>query len=171
MAPYPDVSKLGFRHSDPTDHTEGGYCASKSAGRIKGWDDLIDQHMNAFDRLVTAAIAEAGGWGFTRPVLFEAHHVCELTLKRLLAQHRLTSKSHKLDELWAEAQPLLPQRVTKGDRAWLDSFIAEMAGLTSDGQDGRFPDASTDISAKWCCLNVPELALCVGMIVLIVRGR
>lgn len=171
MVRYPDPTKLGFRHSDSTGHDGGGWCASKSTGRIRGWDDLIDQHLNAFDLLVKAAIAEGGGWGLTRPVLFEAHHICELILKRLLAQRSLTSKSHKLAELWALAEPQLPKRVTKRDRAWLGSFIAEMAGLTSDGQDGRFPDAKKDISAKWCCLNVPEMDICVGTTLLILRGR
>lgn len=35
--------------------------------------------------------------------------------------------------------------------AWLDTLVAEMAGLTVDGQDGRFPDATTDISKEWRC--------------------
>lgn len=85
MANYPDPSRLGFRHQDLTEHEGGGYCASKSSGRIRGWDDLIDQHANAFDLLVEAVVAEGGGWGLTRPILFEAHHICELALKRLLA--------------------------------------------------------------------------------------
>lgn len=170
MAHYPDPSQLGFRHKDLSDHDGGGYCASKSSGRIKGWEDLIDQHANAFALLVDAAVADGGGWGLTRPILFEAHHVCELAMKRLLAQHQQTSRSHKLGTLWSKAAPLLPKRISKRDRAWLDSFVAEMAELTVDGQDGRFPDATTDISKKWCCLNVPELQLCVGTFLLIMRG-
>lgn len=170
MANYPDPGKLGFRHADSSDHAEGGYCASKSSGRIKGWDDLIDQHANALVLLADAAVAGGGGWGLTRPILFEAHHICELALKRLLAQHGQTRRSHKLDVLWTHAAPHLPRRVTKADRAWLDSFVTEMAALTVDGQDGRFPDATTDISTKWCCLNVPELELGVGTFLLILRG-
>jgi hypothetical protein len=170
MANYPDPSHLGFRHKDRSDHEGGGYCASKSNGRIKGWDDLIDQHANALVLLVDAAVADGGGWGLTRPILFEAHHICELSMKRLLAQHQQSSRSHKLDSLWKQVVPLLPRRVSKGDKAWLDAFVAEMAELTIDGQDGRFPDATTDISKKWCCLNVPELQLCVGTFLLITRG-
>ncbi|MGV1010399.1 MAG: hypothetical protein ACOYBY_17665 [Dermatophilaceae bacterium] len=170
MANYPDPSKLGFRHTDATDHEGGGYCASKSNGRIKGWDDLINQHASALALLVDAAVDGGGGWGLTRPVLFEAHHICELALKRLLAQHHQASRSHKLGGLWCQASPLLPKRISKGDRMWLDTFVAEMAELTTDGQDGRFPDATTDISKKWCCLNVPELGLCVGTFLLILRG-
>ena len=170
MANYPDPSRLGFRHADASDHEDGGYCASKSNGRIKGWDDLIDQHANALSVLVDAAVNQGGGWGLTRPVLFEAHHICELAMKRLLAQHRQTSRSHKLDVLWLRALPLLPRRITKRDRIWLDRFVAAMVELTADGQDGRFPDATTDISKRWCCLNVPELELCVGTLLLILRG-
>ena len=170
MANYPDPSKLGFRHKDRSDHSGGGYCASKSSGRIKGWDDLIAQHSNAFTLLVDAAVAQGGGWGLTRPVLFEAHHICELVIKRLLAQHQQTVRSHNLGTLWMRAVPLLPKRISKRDRAWLDAFIAEMAELTVDGQDGRFPDATTDISKKWCCLSVPELEWCVGTFLLILIG-
>lgn len=170
MANYPDPHRLGFRHTDFTDHEGGGYCASKSNGRIKGWDDLIDQHANALALLVDAAVDSGDVWGLTRPVLFESHHICELALKRLLAQHRQTSRSHKLGTLWSQASPLLPQRISKGDRTWLDVFVREMGELTNDGQDGRFPDATTDISAKWCCLNIPELALCIGTFLLILRG-
>ena len=170
MANYPDPSQLGFRHKDLSDHDGGGYCASKSSGKIKGWDDLIDQHANALVLLVDAAVAAGAGWGLTRPILFEAHHICELALKRLLAQRGQSLWSHKLDELWAKAEPLLPKRISKSDRVWLDVFVAEMAELTVDGQDGRFPDATTDISKKWCCLNVPELQLCVGTFLLIMRG-
>lgn len=67
--------------------------------------------------------------------------------------------------------PLLPKRVTKSDRAWLDTFVAEMSALTIEGVDGRFPDTTTDVSKKWCCLNVPELGLCVRTFLLIMRGR
>lgn len=171
MANYPDPKALGFRHRDRSDHEAGGYCASKSKGRIRGWDDLLDQHLNALDLLVNAATAEGGGWGLTRPVPFETHHVCELALKRLLALRGQTiPKTHRLDRLWKAAAPHLPMRVTKSDKLWLDAFITEMAELTVDGQDGRFPDATTDISGKWCCLNVPELAMSAGTLVLILRG-
>ena len=120
--------------------------------------------------LVDAAVAAGAGWGLTRPILFEAHHICELSLKRLLAQQEQSSWSHKLGDALGAGRTLLPQRISKSDRVWLDVFVAEMAELTVDGQDGRFPDATTDISKKWCCLNVPELQLCVGTFLLIMRG-
>ena len=41
MTDFPNPTKLGFPHSDHSDHVDGGYCASRSTGRIKGWDDLI----------------------------------------------------------------------------------------------------------------------------------
>lgn len=170
MVSYPDPSNIAFRHADDSEHDDGGYCASKSNGRIAGWDDLIDQHAKALGLLVDAAVAEGGGWGLTRPVLFGAHHVCELALKRLLAQHRQSSRSHNLGVLWHQASPLLPKRISKRDKEWLYAFVASIANLTADGQDGRFPDATTDISKNWCCLNVPELGLCVGTFLLILRG-
>lgn len=171
MANYPDPHALGFRHSDRGEHEAGGYCASKSKGRIRGWDDLLDQHLNALDLLVNAATEQGDGWGLTRPVLFEVHHVCELVLKRFLAQRNQGfPKKHELGLLWKKAAPHLPKRITKSDREWIDAFIAEMADLTVDGQDGRFPDVTTDISRKWCCLNVPHLATCAGTLVLILRG-
>ena len=171
MANYPDPHALGFRHSDRSEHEAGGYCASKSKGRIRGWDDLLDQHLNALSLLVNAATEAGGGWGMTRPILFEVHHVCELALKRLLAQRKQqVPKNHRLDQLWKDAASHLPKRITKSDREWINAFIAEMADLTVDGQDGRFPDATTDISRKWCCLDVPELALSAETLVLILRG-
>jgi hypothetical protein len=155
---FPDLSTIAFRHSDESDHEGGGHCAGLPDGPLhRQWELVLAQHMAAFDLLVEEATGGEDGWALTRPVLFAAHHVCEVGLKTAWVGHAGTkpAREHKLKVLWSNLEEagglghLTPEQVDEAV-----AFLDLMAELTPDGQTARYPlPGDTDVSGTWCCLN------------------
>ncbi|GAB3823134.1 hypothetical protein [Kribbella italica] len=156
--PFPDLSKLAFRKTDPSDHEGGGHCAGLPDGSLHGqWDLVLAQHIAAFDYLVDKAASGQDGWALTRPVLFSAHHVCEVALKTAWVAHAGQSpkRGHHLEPHWTRLakagglRHLDPPQINEAR-----DFISLMAELTPDGQTTRYPMPGVDdLGATWCCLN------------------
>lgn len=155
---FPDLSKIAFRNADESDHEGGGHCAGlPDQSLYEQWDLVLAQHMAAFDYLVDRATNEDDGWALTRPVLFAAHHVCEVALKTAWVAHsgKPPKRGHHLEPHWTRLgrdgglQHLEPAQINEAR-----AFIALMTELSPDGQTTRYPMTGVDdLGATWCCLN------------------
>jgi hypothetical protein len=82
----PDLTlPRAYRH-DEGDHLGGGYCADLlGENDLARWTEILLQQHSAFTNLAAQArssLVEAGsGYELTRPLLFMAHHVCEVAIK------------------------------------------------------------------------------------------
>jgi hypothetical protein len=155
---FPDLSKIAFRKTDQTDHVGGGHCAGLPDGSTYvQWELVLAQNIGAFNYLVDKAIEDGDGWALTRPVLFAAHHVCELGLKTASVARfgQQPKRGHHLEPLWtrlAKGGGLKHLDATQINEA--RAFIDVMTELTPDGQTTRYPmPAPNDVGAVWCCLN------------------
>lgn len=164
-APYPafpDLSRIAFRNVDESDHEGGGHCAGLLGSSLhEQWDLVLAQHIAAFDHLVNKATHEDDGFALTRPVLFAAHHVCEVALKTAWVAYsgRSPRRGHPLAPHWTRLardgglRHLEPAQINEAR-----AFIDLMAELTPDGQTTRYPMTGVDdLGATWCCLNSPGL--------------
>lgn len=155
---FPDLSKIAFRKADESDHEGGGHCAGLPGRSLYGhWDLVLAQHMGAFDYLVERATNGNDGWALTRPVLFAAHHVCEVALKTAWVAHsgRAPKRGHHLEPHWTRLardgglRHLDPMQFNEAR-----AFVDLMTELTPDGQTTRYPMAGVDdLGVTWCCLN------------------
>jgi len=82
----PDLTlPLAYKH-DEGDHPGGGYCADLlGEDDLARWSEILLQQQAAFANLAVKArssLMESGtGYEITRPLLFMAHHVCEVAIK------------------------------------------------------------------------------------------
>lgn len=109
---FPDLSKIACRNTDESDHEGGGHCAGLPDDSLyEQWNLVLAQHIAAFDYLVDKATTD-DGWA-TRPVLFAAHHVCEVALKTAWVGHsgRAPKRGHHLEPHWTWSCPALTDRV------------------------------------------------------------
>lgn len=157
LPPFPDLSLIAFRNSDPGDHDGGGHRAGLPDGSAREkWDLVLAQHIAAFDNLTDQATRD-DGWALTRPVLFAAHHVCEVALKTawVAAEGKEPKRGHLLEPHWArlgKAGHLRHLSVSQVNEA--RKFLRLMEDLTPDGQTTRYPlIGADDLGATWCCLN------------------
>lgn len=167
----PDLVRVAYREHETDDHPDGGYClqlgADDAEGSVVSWLLLIGQYQHAFNLLADTAEQEADdGWALTRPVLFAAHHVCEVALKLVIAAENtaVVKRVHPLPELRVAATRL-DRALQQDELEWIERFIALMDGLTHNGFEGRY----IEIESEWCCLALGPLresvdcfvALCV----------
>lgn len=159
---FPDFETIAYLKSDPGDHPSGGHCAGlPDTSLYAQWELVLAQHIEAFRHLVDQADSDADGWALTRPVLFAAHHVCEVALKTAWVAHRGSSPQHghPLEPHWtrlAKAGGLKHLDPTQIEEAI--EFIRFMASLTPDGVSTRYPLlGARDLGGKWCCLNSSAL--------------
>lgn len=169
--PFPDLGEIAFRREDPSDHVGGGHCAGlPDTGAADQWLELLDQHHRALNLLVDQALADEDGWALPRPLLFAAHHTCEVALKAALAAlpGSPTYDSHHLPNLWnqlAGKQGL--HHLTEQQRREAKAFLDALHDLTPDGFTARYPLSMGDMCENWCCLN-PE-AIRAGVAALLAR--
>lgn len=82
----PDLNvPLAYKHDDD-EHLGGGYCADLTGeDDLARWTEILIQQHTAFTDLAAKArssLDESGtGYEVTRPLLFLAHHVCEVAIK------------------------------------------------------------------------------------------
>lgn len=82
----PDLNiPLAYKHDDG-EHLGGGYCADLTGeDDIARWREILIQQHTAFTDLAARArssLDESGtGYEVTRPLLFLAHHMCEVAIK------------------------------------------------------------------------------------------
>lgn len=164
----PDLVRVAYKEHESEDHPDGGYCLQlDTESPLESWLLLVGQHQRAFGLLADAAEQEeGGGWALTRPVLFAAHHVCELALKLVTAADdpAAVRRVHPLPEL-RETATRLDRVLEPSELEWSGRFISLMDELTHKGFEGRY----IQIDGAWCCLALGPLregvdafvALCV----------
>lgn len=166
---------LAYRRNDAGDHPGGGHCVGLPSADLDRWTSLLDQYLRAFvvmtERSRALLLDLGDGWGLTRPVLFEAHHVCEVALKAaLVAKGSLPTKTHSLSALWAALDSLGGlAHLLPAERTWAQAFLAEMQPLAANGFTGRYPDTPGDLGDDWCCLVLEAVQQGVEEFVALVR--
>lgn len=169
--PLPDL-QIPIAHAhDDGDHPGGGHCLDLLGDAdLDRWRHILEQQHSAFTQLTVSARAKRGTDGadyeLTRPLLFLAHHVCEVAIKVGIVatgQSRVAHE-HALPTLWTEfinrggAQHLSPD-----EAVWCDELVEQMHGITAGGFDGRYADARGTEKA-WCCLNLDQLEASVTVL-------
>lgn len=165
LRPFPDLSRIAFRHDDPSDHEGGGHCAGLPGDtRFNRWNVVYSQHLIALDLLVDGAVLDEdgdNGWDLTRPIMFAAHHVCEVALKTAWVGLMDTDPTpgHPLRPHWTRLAIAGGLRHLSADEIREASdFLKLMRKLTPDGQNTRYPlPGRGDLGAAWCCLSAEKL--------------
>ena len=85
---------------------------------------------------LTAERDDGDGWRVTRPLVFLAHHLCEVALKAALGRGGY-SNNHDLVQLWAVLGPKTPWGEDSAVSAWIGEVLKEMNGVTARGFEGR----------------------------------
>jgi hypothetical protein len=160
LPPFPDLSRVAFRNDDPSDHDGGGHCAGLPGDTLHSkWNLVYAQHLIALDCLVDAAGEE--GWDLTRPIMFAAHHVCEVALKTAWVGLMGTDPmpGHPLRPHWTRlAIEGGLRHLSAEDIREASDFLKLMRRLTPDGQSTRYPlPGRRDIGAAWCCVSAGDL--------------
>jgi len=166
----PPLADLSYAHGDVGDHPGGGHCLSIDRDSSDGWFELLDQYYRALSSEIEASSRDENGWARTLPVIYYAHHTCEVALKAAICHWTATTaKGHGLRVLYDQLAgiPGADQRVTE-EAQWIDRFLAEMEKLTVDGSSLRYPDARDDPSVELCCVNLMRLGHAVGAFVTLV---
>lgn len=159
----PPIDQLAFRVSDPSDHLGGGHCVAlpgttSDEERVA----LVDQYFRTLRLLVEDAERSGDMNEVSRPILFTAHHLCELAIKAaILSKGASTLWSHYLPELWGAAVSAgCFQLMTKDEREWCAQFATNLGEISGDGTPGRFVDgvvAGSSVDAEWCCLDTSAI--------------
>ncbi|WP_353953557.1 hypothetical protein V6K52_09145 [Knoellia sp. S7-12] len=164
----PDLDQpLAYPH-DTSDHPGGGHCLDLTAyGDAERWRQILDQQFLAFAQLVerarTPSEASNAGYEVTRPLLFLAHHVCEVAIKVGLATHHAEPRhrEHSLPTLWTRLEGARgTDRLSRFEESWCERFVVQMHAIKPRGFDGRYADETTAEEA-WCCLHLDQLEACV----------
>ncbi|GAA1142466.1 hypothetical protein [Ornithinicoccus hortensis] len=153
---FPDIDRIAFRRDDQSDHPGGGHCSFLEGDEENGgWLGMLDQHARALRILCTAAHTDEP---LTRPIIFAAHHTCEVAIKAALVQRGVAIegelKGHLLNDLlnelgttgWASSAP-------DGHQQWVAEFVAAMVAVTPNGFDGKYAELPNDMASDWCCVN------------------
>jgi len=170
IADPPDPASIAYLMDDDGEHPGGGHCAGLPDNSTDRWLLVVDQHVRAFDVLVDYAEANDDGWGLSRPVLFAAHHACEVALKTRMADNtsRTPPREHNLSMLWDLAMANGgASDLTQADRAWISEFVRSMVNLTERGFEGRYPEPIGGTN-QYCCLNLVTLRSAVTHLVALV---
>jgi hypothetical protein len=156
----PAIDALAFSVNDPGDHVGGGHCAalpgnSRDDERVA----LVNQYAVALATLVATAEQSGDRRPLSRPILFTAHHLCEVALKAAILSKRATApKIHSLRTLWdAAVDADCFTSLTEDERAWGAKFAANLGAVSGDGTPGRYADGVVSegtLDSTWCCLNV-----------------
>ncbi len=159
----PPIDQLAFSVSDTSDHVGGGHCTALPGSSL---DDervaLVDQYFRALSTLVETAAALDDPSALSRPILFTAHHLCEVSLKAaILSRVAAAPKLHFLPELWTAAVDagcfahLPPEELS-----WGFDFATNLGAISGDGTPGRYVDGIVDggtLDSQWCCLNISAI--------------
>lgn len=144
----PPIDQLAFRVSDPSEHVGGGHCIALSGTTS---DDervaLVDQYFRALRLLVEDAERSGDMNALSRPILFTAHHLCELAIKAALLSKRASPLwSHHLPELWSTAVTAgCFQSMTKDERQWCAQFAINLGEISGDGTPADSLTASSAV--------------------------
>lgn len=157
------IDSLAFRVDDSSDHVGGGHCV---ALRGTSLDDervaLVDQYFRALTLLVEAAQESSDVVALSRPILFTAHHLCEVALKAaILSAGATAKKDHHLPALWAVALAAgCFARLPQDEVDWCAQFTSNLGAISGDGTPGRYVDGMVGgaaVDAVWCCLNITAI--------------
>ena len=157
------LTTIALRVDDGDDHPGGGHCVSLAANESQGTRELVEQYLAAL-QTVAAQAAESvdGGWELTRPLLFHAHHTCELAAKSALLAGRVAFETrHGLPELWASLSSAgLTEVLDTSEQDWCHDFVAFIADLAGNSIGARYARPNPGRAAiddLWCCVNPTAL--------------
>lgn len=159
----PPIDRLAFRVSDSSDHIGGGHCVALPGASL---DDervsLVDQYFRALTLLVDAAQESGDVVALNRPILFTAHHLCEVALKAaILSTGATAKKDHHLSTLWAAAIAAgCFARMSQHEVEWCTQFASSLGAISGDGTPGKYVDGivgGATVYAVWCCLNIAAI--------------
>lgn len=136
---------------------------SLAADESQGTWELVDQYLTALRYLAThAAQSPDGGWELTRPLLFHAHHTCELAAKSALLAGGVAFEARDgLADLWSELSSAgLTEALNTSEADWCQNFatfIADVAGNSIGARYAKPNPGRTAIDDVWCCVNPTAL--------------
>lgn len=159
--PLPQLDRIAFRVDDEGPHEGGGVCAAMpSDDPVERRKEMVWQYVRALGILADSAGKETS-WESSRPIIFVAHHACELALD-LVADRVNVSRPREADRhsLVARFEAAAAAGAFKDREAeeaeWCRYLLTTLESLNS-GFAGRYVDGRGAIEKSWCCLNPAAL--------------
>lgn len=176
----PDLNRILFSIGDESAEHAGDSCclSMRKEQPAERWTQFTDEYLAVVDLLAAheegkpcADGAETrSGWRFARPLVFAAHHACELVLKESIVRF---SDAKTIPDLKHELDKLLDlERTTSGlvstQADWEDGLVRL---LRNAWEAGRYPVNKNGgpLFDQWCCVSAGELKRAVEAFVELVR--
>ncbi|WP_040797758.1 hypothetical protein [Nocardia higoensis] len=173
-----DLDRIFFSATDESDeHAADSCCLSMAASsEVDRWGQCLDEYMETMRVLVAHTSGtscddtERIGWRFARPLVFTAHHTCELVLKKSIVSWKDASTTmkfeHKLGSLLDQERQVSNRQCVHA--AWENDLMSLLAHAY---EAGRYPfnKKSAALFDEWCCVSAANLGRAVTQFVQLVE--